>query len=227
MAKKKKTAKPESQHFDTTPFKSLEGVVASGRDKSSQKVRETVVGGQSKQDVFGSFAAEMKMLGVKQLNLTEDVEDNESCGSVAIPLVGENDESQSDDELFLAAMNNLTVTFEDSMIEETPRPGAKSKRIKQVKQGKLTPDASLDLHGFYCAEALRKLNHFLQNAQHNGWKTLLVVTGKGLHSAAGEPALRNEIERYLSAEGKKQVVEWSRAPRQYGGDGALILFLPK
>ena len=105
--------------------------------------------------------------------------------------------------------------------------GASSRKIKQIKQGKLIPDASLDLHGFQCVEALRKLNHFLQNGQHHGWQTLLVITGKGLHSEAGEPALRNEIERFLSAEGKKQVTEWSRAPRQYGGDGALILFLVK
>ncbi len=227
MAKKKKTVKPEKHHFDTTPFKHLKGVVVSDLDHSSQEGEEDVAAVESTQDVFGSFADEMEMLGVKQLNQSDETEGAESRSSMAADYVVDDGEGQADEELFLAAMEGLTVSFDDNFIEEKPRLGSQSRRTKQIKQGKLIPDASLDLHGFQCVEALRKLNHFLQNAQHHGWQTLLVITGKGLHSEAGEPALRNEIERFLSAEGKKQVVEWSRAPRQYGGDGALILFLSK
>jgi len=227
MAKKKKTVNPEKYHFDTTPFKHLKGVVVSGLDHSPQQGAEKVAAVESPQDVFGSFADEMEMLGVKQLNQTDETEGAESRRSMAADPVVDDGEGQGDKELFLAAIEGLTVSFEDDFIEEKPRLGSTSRRTKQIKQGKLIPDASLDLHGFQCVEALRKLNHFLQNGQHHGWQTLLVITGKGLHSDAGEPALRNEIERFLSAEGKKQVTEWSRAPRQYGGDGALILFLAK
>ena len=227
MARKKKTVKPEKPHFDTTLFKHLKRVVVSDPDNNPQKGEEKVAVVESTQDVFGSFADEMKMLGVKQLNQTNGIEQAESSHTTSADYVVDEDKGQGDEELFLAAMKNLTVSFADDSIEEKPRLGSTSRRIKQIKQGKLIPDASLDLHGFQCVEAVKKLNHFLQNAQHHGWQTLLVVTGKGLHSETGEPALRNEIERYLSAEGKKQVIEWSRAPRQFGGDGALILFLPK
>jgi len=227
MAKKKKTVKSEKHHFDTTPFKHLRGVVVSDLDHSPQQGEEKVAAVESPQDVFGSFADEMEMLGVKLLNQTDETEGAESSSLMAADYVVDDGEGLVDEDLFLAAMKNLTISFEDDFTEDSPRSGAVSRRTKQIKQGKLIPDASLDLHGFQCVEAVKKLNHFLQNGQHHGWQTLLVITGKGLHSEAGEPALRNEIERFLSAEGKKQVVEWSRAPRQYGGDGALILFLPK
>ena len=164
----------------------------------------------------------MKLLGVQQLNQTEPIEEGELDGLTAVDNL---DVDTSEEAVFLAAMGDLKVTFADSFVTENPRPTAMAKRIKQVKQGRLTPDASLDLHGLQRVDVVEKLQYFLQNAQHHGWKTLLVITGKGLHSEDGESVLRNEVERYLSAAGKQQIVEWSRAPRQYGGDGALILFL--
>ncbi|MCD6187419.1 MAG: Smr/MutS family protein [Desulfuromusa sp.] len=227
MTKKKKTAKSKKHEFNNDPFNHLKGFVASNLENSEQKGEETVSLEPSHKEVSGSFADEMGMLGVKRLNQADEVEDEGSACLIPASEIADKDEDKSDHALFLAAMGDFSVTFEDSYAEEQPRLGAMPKRIKQLKQGRLVPDASLDLHGFKRAEVVEKINHFLQNARHHGWQTLLVITGKGLHSEAGEPTLRNEVERYLSAEGKKQVIEWSRAPRQYGGDGALVLFLSK
>ncbi|MCK5826457.1 MAG: Smr/MutS family protein [Desulfuromusa sp.] len=224
MAKKKKTARSKKPDFNNNPFNHLEGFATSGLEKTESKLTVTE---SVPDEVFGSFTDEMKMLGVKQIDQTEAFEEAELDSSIPVEDCTAKDEELSEEMLFLAAMGDLTVTFEDSFVADTPRPGAMPKRIKQVKQGKLIPDASLDLHGLQCAEVVDKLQYFFQNARHHDWQTLLVITGKGLHSEDGEPALRNEVERYLSAEGKKQVIEWSRAPRQYGGDGALILFLPQ
>ncbi len=231
MAKKKKTAKSINHEFNNAPFNHLKGFVASNPENDGQREEKAISTEQSQQQVYGSFADEMGMLGVDRLNQKDEIEDEESEGLIAAGCMGDKAEDQiedkSDKALFLAAMGDLTVTFEDSYAEENSHLGAKPKRIKQLKQGTLVPDASLDLHGFKRAEVVEKITHFLQNARHHGWQTLLVITGKGLHSESGEPALRNEVELYLSGEGKKQVVEWSRAPRQYGGDGALVLFLSK
>ena len=224
MAKKKKTAKSKKPDFNNSPFNHLKGFAISGQEETESKLTVT----ESVQaEVTGSFTDEMEMLGVKRIDQTEAFEEAELDYSIPVEDSPDEDEELSEEMLFLAAMGDLTVTFEDSFVAENPRPGAMPKRIKQVKQGKLTPDASLDLHGLQCAEVVDKLQHFFHNARHHGWQTLLVITGKGLHSEGSEPALRNEVERYLSAEGKKQIIEWSRAPRQYGGDGALILFLPR
>ena len=222
MAKKKKTSKIKKYDFNNNPFNHLKGFAISDQDKTESKL---TVAESVPDEVFGSFADEMNMLGVKRLSQAESVDGVELDDSVPVEEALVKEEDQSEEALFLAAMGDLTVTFEDSFVTEPPRTEATPKRIKQVKMGKLTPDASLDLHGLQCADVVDKLQHFLQKARHHSWQTLLIITGKGLHSEDGEPALRNEVERYLSAEGKKQVVEWSRAPRQYGGNGALILFL--
>ena len=222
MAKKKKTSKVKKYDFNNNPFNHLKGFAISGQEKPESKLMVTE---SVPDEVFGSFADEMNMLGVKRLSQAESVDGVELDDSVPVEETLVKEEAQSEEALFLAAMGDLTVTFEDSFVTEPPRMEATPKRIKQVKMGKLTPDASLDLHGLQCADVVDKLQHFLQKARHHSWQTLLIITGKGLHSEDGEPALRNEVERYLSAEGKKQVVEWSRAPRQYGGNGALILFL--
>ena len=228
MAKKKKTAKSKNHEFNSAPFNHLKGFVASNPENNEQREEKEVSSEQPRhQEGSGSFADEMGMLGVKRLNQAAAVEVEESAYLMPGDDIVEKDKDKTDKDLFLTAMGELTVTFEDSYAEETPHLSAKPKRIKQLKQGKLIPDASLDLHGFQRAEVVEKIINFLQNARHNGWQTLLVITGKGLHSETGEPALRNEVERYLSGEGRKQVVEWSRAPRQYGGDGALVLFLPQ
>ena len=229
MAKKKKSAKSKNHDFNNAPFNHLKGFVASSPENNEQREDEAAISTElpHQQRGAGSFAAEMGMLGVKRLDQVNEVGDEESGCLVPAADSVEKDEDKIDQALFLAAMGDFSVTFEDSYAEEQPHMDAKPKRIKQLKQGKLVPDASLDLHGFKCAEVVEKINHFLLNARHHGWQTLLVITGKGLHSEAGEPALRNEVERYLSGEGKKQVIEWSRAPRQYGGDGALVLFLAK
>ena len=228
MAKKKKTAKSKKYEFNNAPFNHLKGFVTSSLVNNEQREEKTASSEQPRyQERAGSFADEMGMLGVERLNHADEVEAQESGFLMPAEEIAEKKEDKTDKELFLTAMGDFSVTFEDSYAEEHPRLGAMPKRIKQLKQGKLVPDASLDLHGLKRTEVVEKINHFLQNARHHGWQTLLVITGKGLHSEAGEPALRNEVERYLSGEGKMQVIEWSRAPRQYGGDGALVLFLAK
>jgi len=224
MARKKKTAKSKRHDFNNNPFNHLEGFAFSGQEKTQS---ELPVAGSVPDENFGLFSDEMNMLGVKQLNQTGSVEESGLDYSISAEEASDKDEDQSEEALFLAAMGDLSVSFKDSFSKEEPRSEAMTKRIKQVKQGKLTPDASLDLHGLQRTEVVDKLQNFFQNARHHGWQTLLVITGKGLHSEDGEPVLRNEVERYLSAEGGKQLVEWSRAPKQYGGSGALILFLPK
>ncbi|MDX2495182.1 MAG: Smr/MutS family protein [Desulfuromusa sp.] len=225
MAKKKKTAKSKKQEFNQDPFRNLKGFAVSEPEKKELKPPEQK---RSYEKVFGSFAEEMEMLGVEQLRPGVDIEKE----FVDAPSVTDNftDETkdQTDEELFFAAVNGFSVRFQDHLPDEN-QPGMKAvpRRMKQLKQGNLTPDASLDLHGCLRAEVVEKLRHFLQNAQQQAWQTLLVITGKGLHSEDGTTILRDEAEQFLSGEGQKFVAEWGRAPKQYGGDGALILFLRK
>ncbi len=224
MAKKKKPAKPQAKAFGRNPFRNLKGFAVSGEERvanpepAAQKQKAEL-------DRAGSFADEMAMLGVKRIN-SEDTDGSPSDESMPEP---ERHEPPvvNEEEQFLQAMGELQVNFSDRLPEEEDVPVASARRMKQLKQGKLVPQATLDLHGFKRVDVADKLKFFLQNAARQNLQTLLVITGRGLHSDAGEPVLRREAEHYLAHAGRKWVAEWGRAPKQYGGDGALVLFLKK
>ncbi len=224
MAKKKKVSKAKKHDFNSDPFNNLKGFVFSDQE---QKEQQPFMPEQSKKKVIGSFAEEMEMLGVRSLDKDIDFEEEILDSSLPVDNIVEKSDDQTDEALFLTAMGDLPVRFKEYLPESDPQPLAVPRRMKQLKQGKLTPDASLDLHGCQRTEVEEKLRYFLQNAQYQGWNTLLVITGKGLHSDAGKPVLRDAAEQFFSAEGRKLIAEWGRATKQYGGDGALILFLRK
>ena len=96
--------------------------------------------------------------------------------------------------------------------------------MRQLRRGQLVPEDQLDLHGLHRHEALEKVRFFLEDAAYHGRRTVLIVTGRGQHSAEG-PVLREAVARYLREEQGGQVLEWGVAPKNYGGDGALVVFL--
>ena len=118
-------------------------------------------------EVSGSFADEMSLLGVKRLE-RDEIADAEALGgelATAPPQpVPENEEDE-----FLQALGALDVQFSDRFPEEEQPPTASARRLKQLKQGKFFPDASLDLHGCRRDEVAAKLRFFLQDS-HPGLK---------------------------------------------------------
>ncbi len=130
----------------------------------------------------------------------------------------------TEEQQFLSALGPLTTHFADEYELEVTTPAASPRRMKQLRQGLVRPEARLDLHGLTRDEVRGKVRSFLEDAVHHRKKVVLIITGWGKNSP-GEPVLRQEVERYLSLDAKAWVVEWGRAPRQLGGDGALVVFL--
>lgn len=221
MAKMKRPVKNAERKFDNNPFGQLKGFAVSEPQPEPEPEPE-LPPVEPVAEEEASFENEMDSLGVKPLDRGKEFDRTPQVSparAVAPP------EPETDEEIFLDALGELDVRFSDHYPED-PAP-AQARRIKQLRQGKLTPEASLDLHGAQRHEVADKLRHFLQNALHNNWQTLLIVTGRGLHSEEGVPVLREEVERLLRDQGKGPIAEWGRAPRQYGGDGAVVVFLKK
>ena len=125
---------------------------------------------------------------------------------------------------FLAAVEALGEVCRDEPSpggDEPPR--ARPRRMKQLERGELQPAEQLDLHGLTRGEALPRVRTFLAHAVRQQWPVVVIVTGKGLHSAEG-PVLRRAVEQLL-AESRELVLEWGAAPRRFGGAGALVVFL--
>lgn len=218
MAGKKKS-NPKS--FQANPFKALKGfAVSAPLQEQPEKRNKAADPLPATEDDMFLFAEEMSRLGVSPDGEAQSVppgkapaeEDRTSAG----PPV-------SDRELFLDALKGMDAVFEDSFPPEE-EVQASPRRMKLLRQGRLAPEAKLDLHGLTREEAQAKVRYFLEDSVYQGKKTVLIVTGRGKGSG-GEPVLRAEVERYLGILTGACVSEWGRAPRRYGGEGALVVFL--
>jgi len=224
MSKKKKQAGKLKKTFNANPFSHLKGFAVSAEEEQMSAPPENPA---KSVEIYGSFEDEMGMLGVQPLNMNDEEDCDDHIPDVLDDVLDSENEILTDDELFLSAMNGLNVDFKDDFDLPKEQGKAIPRRMKQVKQGRLKPESKLDLHGCTRAEVLPNIKKFLKNAQMLGMETVLVVTGRGLHSEGGEPVLRNEVECYLNGKSDGFVAEWSRAPKEYGGEGALLLFIRK
>lgn len=218
---------PKPKEFANSPFKTLKGLSA----LESQPVKKSR--GQQPQgpercrpepvDEPG-FEEQMSLLGVAPLSGRNARETGEKA-SARTPATAAPQPSREerDRQAFLEAVGTLDASFADAWPDEPATGQAAPRRMKQVAQGRLVPEAQLDLHGLTVEQSTDKVRFFLENARHHGQTVVLIITGKGLHSS-DEPVLRRAVERQLEGL-REQVVEWGLAPRRYGGDGALVVFL--
>jgi DNA-nicking Smr family endonuclease len=102
---------------------------------------------------------------------------------------------------------------------------AKSRKKAQSRGNKYAhmnlPQAELDYHdrGQMTEHEIKSIaKDFVEECSERGMKKILIITGKGLHSAQG-PVIRPMIRAYLKK--LPQVVSVETARRDRGGDGAL------
>ncbi|WP_305042168.1 Smr/MutS family protein [Geoalkalibacter sp.] len=236
MARKKRpqpSAEVKQPQFAHNPFRDLKGLSVSAPPGKTPKVKEAKpvpLPAAEKDELL--FLEEMAFLrvsptkhraageGEDPLAEPEWEEDSEGSPPPPVPL------PEDDQTLFLRALGEMQCTFRDELPVEPPEPQASPRRMRELERGRFKPEAELDLHGLDRMRARERVRHFLDNCRHQGLRTVLVITGVGHHSNE-EPVLRGEVERFLNEEGRSWVIEWGRAPRRYGGAGALVVFLKK
>ena len=213
-------SKKKSNDFNSSPFKNLKGLSLPVKEEA------TVAAPSMRSEVAREydFSTEMKGLGVKILPTDERLAEVErSLAESPAPAVKQGvSEPRNDEELFLSAIQGMAVIFNDE-IPDLEVPSATPRRLKLVEQGRLRPSKRLDLHGFSRSEARHRATHFLEDAVHHGYPLVLIITGWG-KSSSGEAILREEIARFLRTDGAPLVSEWAFAPKDLGGDGALLVF---
>lgn len=236
MAKK---PNPESS-FGQNPFKQLKGFAVStseqadtGPERPAAKTakatahrvaRPMASAGSPVVEAEPSFVEEMQRLGVAPSAEIEVAPEPEAVLPSEKPTASADTGPVTEEQLFVNALGRLDTTFSDDYDLEQSPPTASPRRMKQLRQGSLQPEARLDLHGVTRDEVRSRVRFFLEDAAYHKKKVGLIITGWGKNSA-GEPVLRQEVERYLALDAKAWVVEWGRAPRHLGGEGALVVFL--
>ncbi len=107
-----------------------------------------------------------------------------------------------------------------------------AKKHAKMTRGKLAPEARIDLHGLTLSEAHPELIHFILNAQSEGLRLVLVITGKGKRGQDIGPipqkmgALRHQVPLWLRLPPLgMSVLQVSEAHLKHGGSGAYYVYL--
>lgn len=110
------------------------------------------------------------------------------------------------------------------------RPHSPPEAIEPGRKRRLTRERDpigprLDLHGLDQDQARARLIAFLNRARDEGWRAVLVITGKG---SRGDGVLRRMTPEWLAAPGLRDVVAGiSEAHRRHGGEGAIYVALKR
>ena len=109
---------------------------------------------------------------------------------------------------------------------------------KELKGNKFTnrPERyRYDLHGFTLSEANEKVRELINFCQQKGFKEILLITGKGLHSNVDQNAyvskelskLRFAVPEHIKSQKElsDKVIDIDKADIKDGGEGALIIKL--
>ena len=105
-------------------------------------------------------------------------------------------------------------------------------KLRRIKNGKITIEGTLDLHGFSLIEAQNELKLFVGDSLRQKKKLLLIITGKGANSRPNiygkTLTIKREIKNWLSDSFYSDKVQYiSKALDRHGGEGAYYFFLKK
>ena len=98
-------------------------------------------------------------------------------------------------------------------------------RKRRIARERDPIEARLDLHGLDQDRARLTLHNFLQRAHLQGFRAVLVITGKG---TLGDGVLRRRAPDWLSEPQVRPLIAgFSSAERHHGGEGALYIALKR
>jgi DNA-nicking Smr family endonuclease len=120
-----------------------------------------------------------------------------------------------------------------------PMLGVDGGTAERLRRGRIEPDARLDLHGLSQDRAYTALLSFIRRSHENGYRCVLVITGKGLTKTAEASAkgfvmpersrggvLRALVPHWLNdSDHRAKVVGVQTAHARHGGTGALYIYL--
>ena len=120
-------------------------------------------------------------------------------------------------------INSSTISVVNRILKPNISFTLDSKIKKQIKNNKLTFDAIVDLHGKTELQAYEIIKNFIKDSYFNNFKTILIVTGKGLNNKG---KLKFKTPLWLKSEVlSKYVVGFETMPHNKGGEGALVVQL--
>ncbi len=210
----------------TSPFASLKGLrdelAAVEAQKPKRSSAPPVILSKAK-DIpvdFGKLMSDVKPLsGVKRVAVAADPE------SLSIGPSPDTREALAALDILIGGGARFELQDDGTCMEgrrvEVPMP-----TLRKLRRGVFPVDARLDMHGMSASEARDAMAMFLRVQQQKGERCVLVIHGKGAHSAGGVAVLRGEIGAWLSQGGSSaHVLAFASAHAEDGGSGAMYVLL--
>jgi len=123
-----------------------------------------------------------------------------------------------------ALMKQIFENVKDVPVEETPPEQISNKKSRSsTHDSPKRPDDEIDLHGKTRDEAIRIVQKFVIDCYQKNFRSALIITGKGHHSAEKVPVLKREIMLWLDRNGDSYIADFHEAPPWFGGSGAIWL----
>jgi len=224
MKKKRQDTPATQKEFAITPFAALKGLKGAAESPVVNMTPPKVEPKTAPDDMDLFFQA---MSGVERLGVQQHKSLPEKPVSSVKAIVRKIEEDEQQLFLEVVAGMKLDVRFDDNIPDSTAAvTPSGSSRLRQLRRGTIRLDYELDLHGLTRDEALDALAMFIGGAFRRQQQAVLVITGRGNHSPE-EPVLKKAVEKWLRETGKEMIAEFLQAPRQMGGDGAIVVFLKK
>ncbi len=224
------------------PFEILEAWVREGRIRLAAPV-ESPPNGNGTDGV--DDAEEREAAGVVE-SLPDDLPDAalfefamrdvKSLGWSAVPLVqrpplelkAHDDEQQALRELEeFIRHGDVNIEHTPEYIEASVQPHGKL-YLNDLRSGRFSIQAHLDLHGLVLQDARYVLEEFILESVRAGFTCVRVVHGRGRHSHKHHPVLKENIQRWLSSRRmSRHVIAYTSARVCDGGGGAVYVLLRK
>ena len=107
----------------------------------------------------------------------------------------------------------------DQTAAQAPSKNSRSSTRDSIKR----PDDEVDLHGKTTDEAIKIVQKFVIDCYQKNFRSALIITGKGHHSAEKAPVLKREVKLWLERNGHSYITDFQEAPPRFGGSGAIWL----
>ncbi len=145
----------------------------------------------------------------------------------AIKLRREDDEVLEELALLVAGDGPFQLSNDAGVVQGSVS-GLDPRILRRLKGGEWAVQGVLDLHGMRGTEARSAVEKFVTSSRRAEKRCVLVVHGRGLHSEAKVPVLKEEVPLWLS-QGRlaREVLAFCTAKPEDGGQGALYVLLKK
>ena len=215
------------------PFAILEEWVRQGRIHLSPKPVPTVqAGNERKHSVVEALPA-----GLADNELFEfAMKDVKSLGWSAVPLHNRPPveiQPQDEEQDALRALEdfvlngNVEIEHTAEYIEGSVHPHGRL-YLDDLRSGRFSVQAHIDLHGLNLQEARFILEEFLLESIRAGFTCVRVIHGRGRHSHKHRSVLKENIHRWLCTRRMaRHVIAYTSARRCDGGGGAVYVLLRK